>query len=98
MKKVLVLLLLIPLSSQAQISEAMCGTWESIMLGQTLGFREAGIPIGTAEDSFNSEDDVRTRVFLKKVVRFIYTDPVKGKQYLQSGKFLQDCVKTHRGF
>ena len=68
------------------------------MKGQTLGFREVGLPIGTAEETFNSEDDVRTRVFLKKVVRLIYADPVKGKNYLESGKFLQDCIRTHRGF
>ena len=98
MKKIFALLLLIPLCSQAQISDAICGTWDAVMKGQTVGFREMGLPIGTAEDTFNSEDDVRTRVFLKKIVRFIYSDPVKGKNYLESGKFLQDCVKTHRGF
>ena len=98
MKKIFALLLLIPLCSHAQISDAICGNWDAVMKGQTVGFREMGLPIGTAEDTFNSEDDVRTRVFLKKVVRLIYSDPVKGKNYLESGKFLQDCIKTHRGF
>ena len=98
MKKVFTLFLLIPLCSQAQMSDAICGTWDAVMKGQTLSFREMGLPIGTAEDTFNSEDDARTRVFLKKVVRVIYSDPTKGKNYLESGKFLQDCIKIHRGF
>ena len=99
MKKIILIVsIAISIDANAQISEAICGTWDAVMKGQTLGFREAGLPIGTAEDTFNSEDDVRTRVFLKKVVRFIYADPVKGKIYLESGKFQQDCNKTHRGF
>ena len=63
MKKIFALLLLIPLCSHAQISDAICGTWDAVMKGQTVGFREMGLPIGTAEDTFNSEDDLRTRVF-----------------------------------
>ena len=90
--------LLVPTIASAQISDAICGTWDSVMKGQTLGFRQMGIPIGTAEDSYNSEDDVRTRIFLIKVVRLIYADPQKGKNYLESGQFLRDCVKTHRGY
>jgi hypothetical protein len=84
--------------SGATISDAICGTWDSIMKGQTLGFRQLEIPLGTAEETYNSESDVRTRIFLKKVVRFIYSDPKKGSQYLETGKFFEDCVKTHRGF
>ena len=94
----LIFCLVTSFNANAQISDAICGTWDAVMKGQTLGFREMGLPIGTAEETFNSEDDVRTRVFLKKVVRSIYADPVKGKNYLESGKFLQDCIKTHRGF
>jgi hypothetical protein len=83
MKKIFAFILLIPLCSQAQISDAICGTWDAVMKGQTVGFREMGLPIGTADDTFDSEEDVRTRVFLKKVVRFIYSDPKKGLQYLE---------------
>ena len=99
MKKLfLILSLATSVNANAQISGAMCGTWEAVMTGQTLGFREAGLPIGIAEESFNGENDARTRVFLKRIVRLIYADPVKGKNYLMSGGFLQDCIKTHRGF
>ncbi len=68
------------------------------MLGQTLSFREMSIPIDTAKDTFNSEDSVATRVFLKRVVQGIYTDPVNGRKYLESGKFKNDCIKIHRGY
>lgn len=88
----------IPVIASAQISEAICSTWESVMKGQTLSFRQMGIPVDTAQDVFNSEDSVATRVFLKRTVRSIYADPVKGKAYLDSGQFIRECVKTHRGF
>ena len=80
------------------ISGAICDTNKAILLGQTLEFRKIGIPIGDASDTFNSERDVKTRVFLKQVVRLIYSDPIKGERYLNSGQFMSDCVKTHRGF
>jgi hypothetical protein len=80
------------------ISEAICETYVEIMRGQTLPFRQIGIPVRDAEDTYNSEDDVRTRVFLKRVVRIIYANPVGGQNYIDSGKFLQDCIKVHRGY
>ena len=98
MKSVICALLLSPLIVNAQISEAICGTWDNVMKQQTLGFREMGIPVGTAQGTYDSENDARTRIFLKQVVRLIYSDPKTGKIYLQSGKFLKDCIKTHRGY
>ena len=88
----------VPVLASAQISEAICGTWDSVMKNQTLQFRQQGLPIGIAQDTYNSEDSVATRVFLKRVVRTIYSDPIKGKSYLESGQFMRECVKAHRGF
>jgi hypothetical protein len=85
-------------SNLGGISGAICDTNRAILVGQTLEFRKIGIPIGDASDTFNSEKDVKTRVFLKQVVRLIYSDPAKGERYLNSGQFMNDCVKTHRGF
>ena len=97
-RKIFLLLLLAPTLASAQISDAICTTWESVMIGQTLNFRQMGIPIDTAKETFNSEDSVGTRVFLKRIVQSIYQDPVNGKKYLESGKFKIDCIKIHRGY
>jgi len=56
------------------------------------------VPIGVAEEVWNSEDHVRTRVFLKRVTREIYRDPATGQKYLASKRFFNDCVVTHRGY
>ena len=68
------------------------------MKNQTIHFRQMGIPVGDAEKTYNSEDDVSTRVFLKRIVRQLYQDPVNGRRYLESGQFLNDCIRTHRGY
>ena len=101
MKSLLPLALVVcvgPALAQSSISEAKCQTWENVMKGQTIPFRQQGIPVGVSEKSYNSEDDVRTRVFLKKTVQMIYGDLAKGTRYVESGAFLKECVKTHRGF
>jgi hypothetical protein len=92
-----VLLLVSPLTF-AQISEGICSTWEAVLSNQTFAFREIAIPVSKAQDTFNSERDVRTRVFLKVIVREIYADPVTSRKYIDSGLFMKECVKTHRGF
>jgi len=90
--------LCIPIFAHANISEVVCGSWEGVIKSQTFTFREAGIPIDTAQEAFNSEDSASTRIFLRRVVRAIYTEPQKGRQYVNSGQFLRDCVKVHRGY
>ena len=80
------------------ISDAICENWKSILVGQTLEFRNIGIPVGQAVDTVNSESDTNTRIFLKKVVRQIYADPAQGKSYLESGRFQKECVSIHRGY
>ena len=85
-------------SAQNTISDSVCGMWENVMKSPVLSYRAQGIPIGTAESVFSSEEDVRTRVFLKQVTREIYAKPEAGRKYIESGNFRQDCVKTHRGY
>lgn len=81
------------------ISHAICSNYEGIMGSTILPWRHGGsIPIGAAEDVWNSEDHVRTRVFLKRVTREIYRDPVNGQKYLASKRFFNDCVEVHRGY
>lgn len=80
------------------ISHNICSMWESVMRGQTLPFRRQGIPVSTAEDTYNSEDDVGTRLFLKQFVRTLYGDPALGQQALDDGRFFILCVKEHRGY
>ena len=84
-------------NAQGTISDAVCRTHESIM--QTVFvYRSQEIPIGTAESLFGSEKDIGTRIFLKRVVRDVYSNPDGGKKYMESGKFHADCVKVHKGF
>lgn len=85
---------------QAQsISHTICSNYESIMGSTVLSWRQSGqIPIRVAEDVWNSEDDVRTRVFLKRVTREIYKDPMRGEDFLRSKRFFNECVATHRGY
>lgn len=89
---------LAPSLAYADISKAKCQTWENVMKGQTIPFRQQGIPVGVSEKSYNSEDDVRTRIFLKETVRMVYADLNRGRKYIESGAFLNQCIKTHRGF
>jgi len=84
--------------AEAQIYEAKCNMWRNVMLQQTMSFRERGVPVGNAEETYNSEDDVRTRVFLKRIVRMVYAEPEKSRTYVVNGGFTQDCIKTHRGY
>jgi len=87
-------------SAYAQsVSHAVCQSAAGIMESTILSWRQSGqIPISAAEDVWNSESDARTRVFLKQVTREIYRNPQGGQQYIKSGKFLNDCVRTHRGY
>ena len=102
MKRLLFLGLLLSLSplTQAQsLSHAVCQSYAGIMESTILSWRQSGqIPISAAEDVWNSESDARTRVFLKQVTREVYRNPQGGQQYIKSGKFLNECVKTHRGY
>jgi hypothetical protein len=102
MNKILLFGLSIGFCSLAQaqsVSHAICQSYEGIMDSTILSWRQSGqIPIGAAEDVWNSESDARTRVFLKQITREIYRNPNAGQQYIKSGRFLSDCIKTHRGF
>ena len=89
--------------SQSTFSQDMstvtCQIHEMVMLNQILPFRKQGIMgVGEAERQFNDENDVRTRVFLKKFVREMYADPVMGEKVLRSGGFRNACVKINRGY
>lgn len=87
-----------PATAQSSISEGICQMWENVMKGQTIPFRQQGIPIGAAEGAYDSEDDVRTRIFLKQTVRMIYENPTKGAKFVNSGAFRKQCIKIHRGY
>ena len=81
------------------VSHAICSNYEGIMGSTILSWRQSGqIPISAAEGVWSSEDDDRTRIFLKRVTREIYKDPARGQAYLSSKKFFNECVLTHRGY
>ena len=92
------MLCLVPIANAQSLSDGICENHKNIMEQTILSWRENQMPVGRAENVFNFEKDVRTRVFLKEVVREIYKNPQAGQQYLRSGKFKSDCVKTHRGY
>jgi hypothetical protein len=103
MKKLLVIFLLALTGSTAfaqnSISDAICQSNAQIMQSVIIPWRQSGqIPIGSAEETWNSESDVRLRIFLKRITRQIYANPQAGQKYIQSGQFQADCVKTHRGY
>lgn len=76
------------------LSEVICTNHQTGMLLQTLPFREnTKIPIEDVINSYNSEENMDTRIFLKKFIRFIYSNPTAARQYLESGGFLKECTK-----
>jgi hypothetical protein len=88
-----------PLTFSQDMSTVTCQIHEMVMLNQILPFRKQGIMgVGEAERQFNDEEDVRTRVFLKKFVREMYADPVMGEKVLRSGGFRNACIKINRGY
>jgi hypothetical protein len=84
--------------AQNTISDTICEMYEGMMSNVVLSYRQQGLPVSIAESTFDSEEDIRTRVFLKRVAREIYANPEKGREYITSGQFRQACVTTHRGF
>ena len=80
---------------QTQMGESLCSVHENVLQGNTFLLKDSGFPVDAAKDSFNYEESVAMRVFLKRVVQAIYTDPVNGKKYLASGKFKKDCIKIY---
>lgn len=94
--------LLVAISAQKanaeSVSDLYCSSYEDQMLNAVLPYRTQGFPVSVAENIFNSEKDVTTRVFLKQVTRAVYADPQAGRDYLKSGRFRKDCLKTHRGY
>lgn len=53
-----------PIAFSQDISTSICQVHEYVMMQQVLPYRKQGVlPVGEAENLFNDEDDVRTRVF-----------------------------------
>ena len=63
-----------------------------------FGYRQNGVPINSVRNVFNHERDGNVQLFLVRVVEEIYANPESGKNYLDSGSFLENCVKIHRGY
>ena len=96
MKNLLVsafILSLVPFANAQSLAHTICDLHNRTMELVILAGRELR-PIEAAENMWNKENDVRLRVFLKKVVREIYKNPQAGQQYLRSGKFKSDCVEN----
>lgn len=60
--------------------------------------QQSGVPFESATSTFNSERDVRVRVFMKKVARQMYTNPKGWNGYVKSGSFEADCIKARKGY
>lgn len=88
-----------PFAFSQDISTSICQVHEYVMMQQVLPYRKQGaLPVGEAENLFNDEDDVRTRVFLKQYARQLYADPTWGEKTLRSGQFKNTCIKINRGY
>lgn len=88
-----------PIVFSQDISTSICQVHEYVMMQQVLPYRKQGVlPVGEAENLFNDEDDVRTRVFLKQYARQLYADPAWGEKTLRSGQFKNTCIKINRGY
>ena len=88
-----------PITFSQDISTITCRTHEMIMENQILPFRKQGVyTLSEAQNSFNDESDVRTRVFLKDFVTLVYKQPALAEKYLRGGQFMSVCLKAHRGY
>ncbi len=79
------------------ISEAVCNNHKMVMY-TVINWRNSGIPIQTAKDVFDHEDNYELLFFLRKVVKDVYKNPVAGKDYLDAGFFTKQCIEIHRGY
>ena len=102
MKKLIAIFLFaisVTVNAQNSMSDMICQSNAQLMESVIIPWRLSGqFTANDAESTWNSESDVRVRVFLKRVTREIFQNPQAGQSYIQSGKFLADCVKVHRGY
>tara|TARA_B100000945_G_C19941770_1_gene394325 strand:- start:172 stop:498 length:327 start_codon:yes stop_codon:yes gene_type:complete len=79
------------------ISEAVCNSHKMVM-NTVISWRNSEIPIQTAKDVFDHEDNYELLFWLRGVVKEVYKDPVAGKKFLDSGLFTKKCIEIHRGY
>lgn len=82
--------------SAESVSKGKCQGYE-MQMGQLFSFRQQEIPIDTAEETWNFENNVNVRVFLKNFTKELYKNPEAVKRYMDSGKFSELCIKAHSG-
>lgn len=88
------------MSPPQTISDITCNLHKSRM-NMALRWRERELPVSYVEEAlfnFDAEDDIRTLQFLRAKLREIYANPEEGRKYLDSGRFVAECVKIHRGY
>ena len=94
----LTLLSLGSVSTQSQgISEAICRNHASVM-ETVISWRDQGVPIQSAKDVFDHEDNYELRFWLRDVVKQTYKDPKAARAFLSSGEFVKKCTEIHRGY
>ena len=99
-KKIITILLVAGLSNSSHaygISEAVCNNHKMVMY-TVISWRNSGIPIQTAKDVFDHEDNYELLFWLRGVVKDVYKNPVVGKDYLDGGFFTKKCIEIHRGY
>ena len=79
-KKIITMLLIVSLSNSSYaygISEAVCNSHKMVM-NTVISWRNSGIPIQTAKDVFDHEDNYELLFWLRGIVKEVYKDPLAG--------------------
>lgn len=88
-------------ANQNSFAGIICGTHLRRMI-TAIDWRERGIPVGEAERllfSYDSEEDTRTRLYLREFLRDLYANPAAVKEtYIDTGIFLDRCMEIKNGY
>ena len=79
------------------ISEIICDNHARVM-EMVISWREKSIPIQYARETFDHEDNLELRYWLRNIVKQTYKDPDAGAAFTESGAFAAKCTEIHRGF
>lgn len=82
----------------SSVSGVVCRQHEHVLSHVITGYRQAGIPLNSAQSVFDSESDPSLRRFLKATTSGLYVNPEGVLRHIQSGEFLRGCIRVHRGY
>lgn len=88
----------LPESDLSSVSGYVCQQHQHVLTQVIAGYRQAGVPLNSAQSVFDSESSVRLRRFLKALTAVLYSNPDTVVRNIQSDSFLKECIEIHRGF